>query len=371
MKIDRIELIEIGLKLVTPFETSFGTTTTRRIMLVKVFAEGICGWGESTAPEAPFYNHESIDTAWVVISKFIAPSLLGQDLTHPSEVAGLFSRIRGNKMACAAVETAVWGLFAIAEEKALHQLLGGERKEIECGVSIGLQPSLEGLLKKIGCELEAGYRRIKIKIKPGQDIGLVRAVRQEFPNVPLMVDANSAYTLEDKELFREMDDYKLMMIEQPLAHDDIIDHAELQSEISTPICLDESILTVDDARKAFQLGACKIINIKLGRVGGYKEASLINNFCLQNNIAVWCGGMLESGVGRAHNIALSTLSGFTLPGDVSASKRYWDEDIIEPEVEVTQQGTIIVPNGAGIGYRVKEKRLESLTSRREVISDFL
>jgi o-succinylbenzoate synthase len=367
MKLERIELREIAMPLVSPFETSFGRTIERRILLIEVFADGLHGYGESTTPEYPFYNHESIDTAWIIISKVVAPMLLGKSFDHPSEVASHLTRIRGNKMARAAVETAIWEMFARSENLSLSKMIGGSLTEIACGVSIGIQDSVDDLLKKIETELSAGYRRIKIKIRPGLDEELVSAIRDRFPEIQLMVDANSAYTLKDIDLLRRLDDYNLMMIEQPLSHDDIIDHAQLQKHLRTPVCLDESILSVEDARKALEIGACRIINIKLGRVGGHTEAKLIHDYCRERNIPVWCGGMLEGGIGRAHNIALSSLEGFILPGDVSASKRYWQKDIIEPPVEVTERGTIIVPTDAGIGYQVNRSRIKELTVREEIV----
>ncbi|MEW6731849.1 MAG: o-succinylbenzoate synthase [Acidobacteriota bacterium] len=367
MKIERIELREVCMPLVSPFETSFGRTTERRIMIVRVWADGEIGYGECTASEFPFYNHESIDTAWIIIRQWVAPMILSNDIDHPSEVSMYLSRIRGNKMARAAVETAIWELYARQQKLPLSKLIGGTLSEIPCGVSIGIQESIDQLLRKVETELAAGYQRIKIKIRPGLDIEPIAALRRAFPDILLMADANSAYTLKDIDLLRRLDDYNLMMIEQPLAHDDIIDHAELQSQIQTPICLDESILSVEDARKALAIGACRIINIKLGRVGGHQEAKQIHNYCQERGVPVWCGGMLESGVGRAHNIALSSLAGFVLPGDVSASKRYWQEDIIEPPVEVTPQGTIIVPSTPGLGYQVNEARIDKLTVAAEMV----
>lgn len=367
MKIERFELCEIIMPLVSPFETSFGRTDERRILLTKVYADGLIGYGECTAPEFPYYNHESIDTAWIIIKNCIAPILINEDFDHPQDIAPRLMRIRGNKMARAAIETAFWDLYARKEKISLSKLLGGIRAEIPCGVSIGLQSTIKELLTKIEKELASGYQRIKIKIRPGMDITLITAVRKEFPNIKLMIDANSAYTLDDLDLLHSFDDYNLMMIEQPLAHDDIIDHARLQSEMRTAICLDESILNAEDARKALSLGACQIINIKLGRVGGYLEAKELHDYCWNNGIPVWCGGMLESGIGRAHNIALSSLRGFTLPGDVSASNRYWQEDIIEPSVTVTDRGTIVVPQNPGLGFDINEARIKSLTVRKEVI----
>ncbi|HZS09884.1 MAG TPA: o-succinylbenzoate synthase [Blastocatellia bacterium] len=367
MKIERIELREIRLPLVAPFETSFGQTTERRVIIVKVFSEGLHGWGECTVGENPFYNHESTDSAWMIIRDYVAPLVIGQEIESPQQVSKLTGRIRGNKMARGALETAVWDLEARRQERPLWQLLGGTLEEINCGVSIGLQETDAALLKKIETELAAGYQRIKIKIKPGRDYEMTRTVRREFPNIKLTVDANSAYTLADAEMLRRLDEFDLLLIEQPLAYDDIIDHAELQRQVRTAICLDESILSVEDARKALSLGSCRIINIKLGRVAGHAEARRVHDYCHERNVPVWCGGMLEAGIGRAHNIAMSMLPGFTLPGDVSASKRYWSEDIITPPVEVTPRGTIIRPTGPGIGYEVNEKRIEALTVRTEVI----
>ncbi|HZM91376.1 MAG TPA: o-succinylbenzoate synthase [Blastocatellia bacterium] len=366
LQLDRIELREIELPLRSPFETSFGRTTRRRIMLVRVFDKsGAYGYGECTAPEDPFYNHETIDTAWIIVTNYAGPLLAEARVSRADEVDPSLARIRGNKMAKGSIETAIWDLEARLAGKPLWQYIGGSRQEVACGVSIGLQADAGALIDKVAREVQAGYQRIKIKIKPGQDISLVEAVRSRFPDIRLTVDANSAYSLADIGLLKHLDEYKLMMIEQPLAAGDLVDHAILQREINTPICLDESILTVADARHAYQLGSCRIVNIKLGRVGGHLEAKSIQGVCAENDIPVWCGGMLESGIGRAHNIAMSTLAGFTLPGDVSASARYWDEDIIEPPVTVSVRGTITVPGGPGIGYEINEKRVESLVKRRE------
>lgn len=368
MKIERIELREIRLPLVAPFETSFGVTTERRIILVRVYSEGLSGWGECTCNEGPFYNHEGTDMAWIVLRDFAAPYTVGREIGAPDEAAGLTGRIRGNRMARAAIETAIWDLEAKRRGVPLWQLLGGTQEEIPCGVSLGLQETDAALLGKIETELAAGYQRIKLKIKPGRDYEMVKAVRREHPEIRLTVDANSAYTLNDVEMLRRLDEFDLMLIEQPLSYDDIIDHAELQAQLRTPICLDESILSVDDARKALKLGACRIINIKLGRVSGHREASRIETYCRERNVPVWCGGMLEAGIGRAHNIAMATQAGFVMPGDVSASKRYWHRDIITPEVEVTPRGTIIRSQAPGIGYEVDEKRVEELTVRTEIIT---
>ena len=369
LNLDRIELREIELPLKWPFETSFGRTTRRRIMIVRVFDKsGACGYGECTAGEDPFYNHETIDTAWLIIRKYVAPILSAASIERAAHVNDALARIRGNRMAKGAVETAIWDLEARLANKPLWQHLGGTHTEIPCGVSIGLQKSVEALLEKVARELEAGYQRIKIKIKPGQDISLVEAVRSKFTGIRLTVDANSAYSLEDIDILKRLDEFNLMMIEQPLGPGDLLDHAKLQREIRTPICLDESILTVANARHAHELGSCRIINIKLGRAGGHTEARSIQEFCAGQQIPVWCGGMLESGVGRAHNIAMSTLAGFTLPGDVSASARYWEEDVIDPPVTVSARGTIAAPSGVGTGHEVNERRLESLVRRREQLT---
>lgn len=337
-------------------------------MIVRVFDKtGACGYGECTAPEDPFYNHETIDTAWIIVTNYIGPLLSEARIERAEEVNDALGRIRGNRMAKGGVETAIWDLEARLAARPLWKHIGGTREEIACGVSIGLQASAGALVEKVTREVEAGYQRIKIKIKPGRDISLVEAVRSRFPEIQLTVDANSAYSLADTDLLRQLDQYNLMMIEQPLAPGDLVDHAKLQGEIDTPICLDESILTLADARHAHELGSCKIINVKLGRVGGHAEARSIQKFCAERETPVWCGGMLESGIGRAHNIAMSTLAGFTLPGDVSASARYWEEDVIEPPVTVSPRGTISVPDGPGIGYEVNERRVESLMKRREEV----
>jgi o-succinylbenzoate synthase len=364
-----VHLREIRLPLVHFFETSFGRTVERRIILVTVESRDESGYGECTAAEDPFYNSETTDTAWHLMSDFLIPTLLGKRLERPEEVAALFEPVRGNRMARAALETAVWELEARKKGIPLHRLVGGVYTEIPCGVSIGIQENLQKLMEKVRVEIASGYRRIKIKIKPGWEVEPLSMIRQEFPEIPLMVDANSAFSLKDLPLFRRLDQFHLMMIEQPLAHDDMVDHARLQREIETPLCLDESIHHAEDARKAVEMGSCRIINVKLGRVGGFSEAIKINEFCRRSGIPVWCGGMLESGVGRAHNIAMSTLAGFTLPGDVSASKRYYAEDTIIPPVSVSAVGTISVPHGPGLGFdlhwdlirrsTVREQRFES------------
>ena len=370
MKIKTIELIEIRMPLVHFFETSFGRTYERRIILTRVEDDsGNEGWGECTCGETPSYCEEWTDAAWVTLEKILVPMVLGKEIETACEVWNLMKRVRGNRMAKAAIETAVWDLEAKKLNVPLWKHLGGVNQEIACGVSIGIQDSIEQLFEKIQTELNAGYQRIKIKIAPHWDFEVIRKVREKFGLILLMGDANSAYSMGNIELFRRMDEFNLMMFEQPLAHDDIFDHAKLQKEIRTPVCLDESIHSPEDARKAIESNACKIINVKLGRVGGHFQAKQVEEICRENDVPVWCGGMLESGIGRAHNIAMSTLAGFTLPGDVSASKRYWQEDIIEPEVSVRKNGTIVASEKAGIGFDVKHERIDKITVRKNIISD--
>jgi O-succinylbenzoate synthase len=364
MNIELIAIRELKMRLKAPFETSFGVTHNRRILLVEVVADGVSGWGEVTTGETPSYNPETTDTAWHVISDFIAPLLTGKSIASAADVATLLVGIRGHEMAKAGVENALWDIEAQQKRLPLAKLVGGSWDEIRCGVSLGIRENPEALVKKVAEEVSNGYQRIKLKIKPGKDLEYVAAARREFPETQLSVDANSAYTLEDAEHLQKLDAFHLLMIEQPLRWDDIHSHAKLQKQIETAICLDECINSVNDAQAAIESGACRIINIKLGRVGGHSSARKVHDMCWRNNIPVWCGGMLEAGVGRAHNIAMSTLPNFTLPGDVSASARYWDEDIIDPEVEVTPQGTIRVPTTPGLGYKVKRELVEKLTVRK-------
>ena len=366
--IKQIEIRELRMRLLHPFETSFGVTQDRHIVLVKVSDGANTGWGEVTAGEGPFYSYETKETAWYVLHEFIIPNVIGKELSGPSDFGAMVRGIRGHNMAKAGVEIALWDLDAKIKNVPLWKVLGGTRERIDCGVSIGIQPTINKLLSKIDTEVRAGYRRIKIKIKPGWDIEVIRQVREAFPKIRLMGDANSAYTLADVDVFKKMDKYNIMMFEQPLHHEDMIDHAELQRQIETPICLDESIHSADDARKAVKIGACRIINVKLGRVGGHREVRAIHEVCREAGIPVWCGGMLESGIGRAHNVALSSLENFSLPGDVSASKRYWSEDIIDPPVEVSAEGQIAQAGGGGIGYRVKEDLIERLSVRSQVFT---
>src|SRR6204780_3451659 len=358
-----LRLPEIHMPLIAPFQTSFGETSLRRILLLELDAAGATGWGECTAGEDPYYSYETVETAWHILRDFLWPVVKYKEFASSAEVWDLLSCVRGHNMAKAALETAIWDAEAKQKNLPLAELLGGRRDEISCGVSIGIQPDIATLLAKVEKELAAGYQRIKIKIKPGNDVEPARALREKFPRIRLMVDANSPYRLEDAPLLKQLDAFYLIMIEQPLGHDDIYSHAALQRQLDTPICLDECIHDIEHARAAIEIGACKIINMKLGRVGGHTPARRIHDLCQQKSIPVWCGGMLESGIGRAHKISMSCVQTFSLPGDVSASQRYWAEDIIEPEVKVTSRGTIWVPESPGLGYAVKRELVNQLTVR--------
>ena len=367
MRIDGIILREVHMPLVRPFQTSFGITKNRRILLVEVRSEGLVGWGECTAGERPHFSSESTDTAWQVIVKELGPILAGAHPDHGGSCPKLFDIVRGHPMAKAALENAIWDVEAQREGIPLSRLIGGVREKIQCGVSLGIQKSIPELLDIIDRELAAGYQRIKLKCKPGWDVEVFEKVRAQWPDILLSCDANSAYKLRDADHLVTFDQFDLLMIEQPLWHDDFYYHSMLQKRMATPICLDESIRNRRDALAAIEMESCKIINIKLGRVGGFSEAIAVHNAAQERGIPVWCGGMLEAGVGRAHNVALSTLENFRLPGDVSASARYWTEDIIEPEVTVTAEGEILVPDSPGRGYEVRTDLVETLTVRKEEI----
>ena len=367
-QIDRIILRQISMPLVHFFETSFGRTYERHMVLVEVVSDGLSGYGEITAGENPFYNEEWTGSIWPLLIQYVAPRMLKHAFQCAAEAGKRTAHIRGHNMARGGMEAAIWDLQARLKNEPLWRTIGGgARNEIPCGVSIGIQDTVEQLLGKIETELAAGYQRIKMKIKPGWDVDVIRRVRERFPEIRLMADANSAYTLADASHLKKLDEFHLMMIEQPLAHDDIIDHADLQRDLQTPVCLDECIRSAHHAEQAIRLQACRIINIKLGRVGGFQEAKAVHDVCADNAIPVWCGGMLESGIGRAHNVALSTLPNFVLPGDVSASKRYWKRDIIQPAIEVNARGTIQVSDNAGFGYEIDRDYLESLVVRREIL----
>jgi o-succinylbenzoate synthase len=367
MKVEAITLREIQMPLVHFFETSFGRLYHRRILLVTVHCEGVNGWAECVAGEDPFYSSEWIDSAWPTITQYLAPALLGREIPSARDCPGIYGKVRAHRMAKAALENALWDAEAIQKQQPLWKLLGGTRKQIACGVSIGIQDSVDQLVEKVQVELSAGYRRIKLKVKPGWDVNVLEKIRSRWPEILLSCDANSAYTLDQTEHLRSFDQFNLLMIEQPLWDDDIYYHSRLQKQLRTSICLDESIVNVRAAAFALESGACRVINVKVGRVGGFTEAKKIHDLCHTQNIPVWCGGMLESGIGRAQNIALSTLENFRLPGDVSASKRYWKEDIVDPEVQVSAHGMIPVGDQPGTGYRVKEDFIEKLTVRKETL----
>ena len=365
MRVREIALRVLRMPLVEPFETSMERTTERLILLVEADVDGVIGWGECVAGETPSYSPETTETAWHILRDFLWPLIRGREFASAGDAWELLGKVRGHPMAKGALEAAVWDAEAKLKGIPLWKLLGGTREEISSGVSIGIKDSLDELVATVRKELAAGYQRIKIKIKPGKDFEPVRRLRQDFPRIRLMVDANSAYRPEDWPLLKQLEGFYLMMIEQPLGWDDLYGHVQLQKKLETPICLDECVHTEEHARAAIELDACKIINIKLGRVGGYTPARRIHDLCQANAIPVWCGGMLESGIGRAHNIALSSLQNFSLPGDVAASRRYWHEDIIDPEVTVSPQGSIRIPTGAGIGFEPRRDRIDSLTVRKE------
>jgi len=369
MRIDAIVLRELHMPLVRPFETSFGVTRNRRILLAEVQSEGLTGWGECTAGERPVFSGESTDTAWQVLVRELGPMLAAEFPEHGGDCPRIFRQVRDNRMAKAALENAIWDLEAQREGISISRLIGGVRDSIPCGVSLGIQSSIAELLEIIERELAAGYQRIKLKCKPGWDVEVFERVRHRWPGIMLSCDANSAYRLRDEDHLLSFDAFDLLMIEQPLWHDDFYFHSVLQKRLETPICLDESILNRRDALAAIEMESCKIINVKLGRVGGFSEAIAVHNAALERGIPVWCGGMLESGVGRVHNIALSTLEGFTLPGDISASARYWADDIIEPVVTVSPQGEIAIPDTPGRGYEVRTDLVERLTVRKETIRE--
>ena len=367
MKIDAIHLREVQMPLAHPFETSFGVTTVRRILLVELEAEGLTAWGECVAGEHPYFSDEQVDTAWIITEQELAPRLLHAAISSGCDIPALFEQVRGHRMAKAALENAIWDLDAQQQGIPLAKLLGGTRDIIPCDVSIGIQATPEKLMETIAKELAAGYQRIKLKCKPGWDANIFAMVRERGPDILLSCDANSAYRLDDADHIAAWDPFNLLMIEQPLWYDDFYFHAQLQRRIRTSICLDECIRNARDARAALELGSGKIINVKVGRVGGFTEAIAVHNVAQEFGIPVWCGGMLEAGIGRAHNIALSSLPNFSLPGDVSASKRYWAQDIIEPEVTVSPTGTITVPTTPGSGFAVQKDRIERITVRRQTI----
>jgi o-succinylbenzoate synthase len=357
-RIERIELHHLAMPLVHPFETSFGRQSIRPCILVAVHGGGLTGWGECTVDDGPWYAYETIDTAWHMLRDFLIPAVLAQTVTSPDEIVAAFSAIRGHPMARAALENALWDLLAQGSGVSLADALGGQYERVAVGVSVGIEPSLEAQLAQVEHYLAQGYGRVKLKIKPGWDVAPVRAVRKEWPNLPLQVDANSAYTLADAAIFRELDEFDLLLIEQPLHHDDIVDHAKLQAQLKTPICLDESIHSAEHARWALDIDAGRVINIKVNRVGGLTAARKIHDLCTERGVPVWCGGMLETNVGRSLNLALASLPNFRLPGDISASARYYNEDVAEPSFCLNDDSTITVPTAPGIGVSILPERLQ-------------
>jgi O-succinylbenzoate synthase len=365
VKIERVELRQIRMPYVFPFETSVDRDDDKDCLLVRVWADGATGWGESPVTAKPYYKEETTDTAWPILAQFAIPRVLGREFSHPREVADWLRPIRRNYLAKSGLEAAAWDAYAHAQGVSLARALGGTRARVAVGMSVGIEPTVEAVLRRIETWLAQGYQRIKMKIKPGFDLQVVEAIRRRFGPIGLQVDANTAYTLADVTRLRSLDAYDLIMIEQPLDHDDIIDHATLQRELRTPLCLDESICSADDARKALELGACRIINIKAARMGGLAEALRCHDVCRDRGVPVWCGGFLETGVGRAANVALCSLENFTLPADLGASRRYFHEDIIDPWFEVNPDGTVDVPTGAGLGVTVVEPLVEKYTVRKE------
>ncbi len=362
---DAITLREVNLPMRQPFVTANGTESSRRLILVEVRVGETVGWGESPPLSAPFYTEETPETAWYILREFLIPTALERVWSHPSELAAAIRPIRRHFMAKAGLEGAFWDVYAKQRGVPLAHMLGGTRERVVAGVALGIERDIQQLLAKAAALIERGYRRLKIKIQPGWDFEPLQAVRRRYPDLPLFADANSAYTLADIEDLKRLDGLELAMIEQPLAHDDIVDHAVLQRQLKTPICLDESIHSAEDARKALELGSCRVINIKAPRVGGLTEALRIHALCQERNVPVWCGGMIDSGIGKAHNLALASLPGFSLPGDLPESARHWHEDLVFPDIQLDAEGCIPVPQGPGIGVAVNRKALDRYTVRLE------
>jgi O-succinylbenzoate synthase len=366
MTIERVEMALLKLPYVHFFETSFGREYDRTFIIVRVCEDGVCGFGEVVAEEAPLYSGETTEGAWHVLRTFLIPMVFKDRITGPEDFYKKAGRFRGNLMAKAGLELAFWDLKAKKAGVPLKRLYGGVRDEIEAGVSCGIEDSLPDLVARVGIYLEEGYRRVKIKIKPGWDVAACAAVREKYPDILLQVDANGAYSLADMETLKKLDAFNLLLVEQPFPPYDLWDHAKLQKEMRTPLCLDESILSLDTARAAVEMGSCRIINIKVGRVGGAVEMRKIHDYCQEHGVPVWCGGMLESGIGRAHNLHIATLPNFKLPHDLSASRRYYKEDLIDPFIELSGPGTIRVPKGPGIGVHPVEERIRRATLKSEV-----
>jgi o-succinylbenzoate synthase len=361
MKIESLTLHHISMPLVAPFETSFGRETDRQCVIITLQSEGLTAYGECVATSEPGYSYETTGTVWHILKDFIAPLILGRDVTDAQDFQKRVEGIRGHHLAKAGVEMALWDLLGKREHKSLREMFGGKREKVEVGVSVGIQESASALVGTVASYLEQGYRRVKIKIKPGRDVNETSAIRKQYPDLRLQVDANSAYTLETADALKPLDDLDLLLIEQPLFEDDIWDHRKLQAEFRTPICLDESIISPRHARYALEMGACRIINIKPARVGGLSQGIAIHDLCRAQDVPVWCGGMLETGVGRASNLALASLPGFVLPGDISASDRYYHRDITNERFALNDDSTIDVPNGPGLGVTMDEAALKEFT----------
>lgn len=358
MKIKEIKLHQLLMTMKNPFTTSFGTQQKRFVTIVEAVDEdGTSGFGECVSGEDPLYSEEFMDATLIALKKYFGPLVINKEISHPDEVWEIYKPFKRNNMAKASIEGAVWDLYAKKKGISLAEAIGGAKKEVDVGVSLGLEDTDELLLERIGDKVEEGYKRIKVKIKPGRDVEMVRKIRAVYPDIPLMVDANSAYTLDDIDTLKALDEFNLMMIEQPLMAGDVIDHAKLQKQIKTPVCLDESIDSYESAAAAIELGSCEIINVKVGRVGGITQSIKIHDLAKKHNIPLWCGGMLEAGVGRLHNVAITALSEFVLPGDTASSSRYWFEDIITPEV-VAEKGVVKVSDKPGIGAEVDFGKME-------------
>lgn len=368
MKVDQIIIHHLRMPLVAPFETSFGRITTRDCLLLEAYGGRLVGYGECVADRDPGYAYETAGTSWLILKDFLVPEILGKEINHPEDIQRLTSHVRGHRMAKAGLEMAFWDLWGKSLGRPLSELLGGERTRVDVGVSVGLQKSPHALVKAVDAYLQQGYQRVKIKIKPGRDTGDTSAVRRAYPGLKLQVDANSAYTLETAAALQPLDDLGLLLIEQPLADDDLWDHRRLQAQFATPLCLDESIVSPRHARQALEMQACRVINIKTGRVGGLSQALRIHELCQAQGVPVWCGGMLETGVGRAANLAIASLPGFSLPGDISATERYYHQDITQERFTLNADSTITVPQGPGLGIHLDRGAVQRVSLRELKLS---
>jgi O-succinylbenzoate synthase len=367
MRIERITLHLVRLPLIDSFRTSSSEKSEIRHILVQVVTDRADGWGECASPADPYFNGETVETCWHVLKDFLAPAVLGREWEHVGELMMSFAPIKRNHFAKAGLEMACWDSWGKSHGKSLASILGATRTEIESGVSLGIADTRARLFSQIDRYLEEGYKRVKLKIAPGKDVSVVRDVRERYPTVPLQVDANAAYRLADLDILRALDELGLVMIEQPLSHDDLVDHARLQAQITTPICLDESLGSAEDVRRAFELGSCRVVNLKVSRLGGVHETKQAHDLCLAAGIPAWCGGMHEFGIGRAANAAVAGLPGCVLPGDISGSDKYFLEDLVDPPI-LSREGRVTIPTGPGLGVSVVPRRLQRATIRTEVIS---